>query len=465
MSGPKIDYAEIERRKREELERARQERLRRIKLATDELHKELMRTQSIIANIRGDHSSIIEQYSDCEQLELTISRIHKIKKENIFELGKLLNISIAVEPDDIIMQCDTTRRMNNEIEKLYNSQAEPELSRIEDFISDSKQSELYEGFSQEMTKKSDAFQIEDIVFPTSFTENEEDSKIVEKCTQIVSEIKSLINSDFVIVSDRKELMSFIEALRDNPTSTISNLKRLINEYELARSSIIRRMSEFEDYYLEYIAEYVAYVGFLNKKQQQQISIRPKESSVFENVDELITEINAIKKLAQFEEEQAYIRTQIDEVMQLYGYSMCESIVLDIAQKGRHYVSKSVSDDTAIHIHISESKQLMMEIVSTEEQVCEELGEITAEAYGCEQLSDYQKSVLLDAQGRFCSIHPILSEELRKRGILLTEKVHRKPDVKYCKKIINYVSESNESATTQSTKATRQKKKKKELSIK
>lgn len=465
MSGPKIDYAEIERRKREELERARQERLRKIKLATDELHKELAHTQAIINGIRSDHSNVVEQYVNCNQLELTISRIQEIKKEYIKELNKLLNISIAVEPDDIVAQCDDLRRMNSETEKEYNTQIAPELKRIEEFALENEKSKMYSVFSKGLTEKAEYFRIEDIVFPSSYSENEEERRVVEECKQVVIEIKALINSEYISASDRKELMSFIEILLDDSENTAVELRKLITEYNLARSSIIRRMKDFEEYYLEYIAEYVAYIGILNCNEEEPIAIRPKSSGQFENVDELIAEISAIKQLAQYEEEQTYIREQIDEVMQQYGYSMCESIVLDTAQKGRHYISKSTSDDTAIHIHISESKQLMMEIVGTDVQVCDEISDVTAVACGCEQLSDYQKSTILEAQGKFCSMHPVLSQELRKRGVILTEKVHRRPDVKYCKKIINYVMDDDRNGNSRESHTTIKKKKKIELTVK
>ena len=130
-------------------------------------------------------------------------------------------------------------------------------------------------------------------------------------------------------------------------------------------------------------------------------------------------------------------------MQLHGYNLCEDVIFDTNQKGCHFLCPKKGRKTAIHIHISNisnSKQIMMEVVGTGEKQVEQANGVTHDFSDLTADAKVDESKLIQEQYNFCNIHPAITEDLRKRGVILGTIEHRKPDSKYCRKIITLIEE-------------------------
>jgi hypothetical protein len=122
-------------------------------------------------------------------------------------------------------------------------------------------------------------------------------------------------------------------------------------------------------------------------------------------------------------------------MKSFGYNTSEEIILDVNQTGSHYICENESGQSAIHVHISDKKQIMMEIVGVGESAAvSNDGSVNGIITASSDLSDNERDTLLVEQGGFCELHPKIVDELRKRDLILNVKSRKSPDRKYCKKI-------------------------------
>jgi hypothetical protein len=123
-------------------------------------------------------------------------------------------------------------------------------------------------------------------------------------------------------------------------------------------------------------------------------------------------------------------------MKAFGYNTSSEIVFNENQKGFHLISLENSGSSAIHIHVSDNQQIMMEIVTIETE--NQNIDIRDLNYGSivspSELSDEENDFLIRKMDSFCELHPKITEELKKRGIVFNAKNHKKTDIKYCRKI-------------------------------
>lgn len=444
MSGPKIDSVELERRKKEEIERARQERLRQIRLATDIFYKTMIEVKAISENIRRDRTNVIDSVKMSIEMQMTVQEINNIKKTYINELLRLTNALLPSEAKDILVKAKVIKEKSVFLKSEYEDKSAQGFTRIHDFIRTEQRQRDYELFSLSMldTKLDNMigavdFEFEKEVIDKSGTISDD----VKMCTHTaLDEITNLINSDGITHKDKKEVVAFSKRIIKAALQGDNAVTLVFSEYNIAKTYILQRIEEFENLYQEYLAEYVVYVEELNVMRQQKISITPKNKNMFSSITHLKEEIEILKKLSKQTNEQNYIRTQINEVMQLFGYDLCEDIILDTEQKGHHYLCPQKHGKTAIHIHLSDSKQIMMEVVGTSSKQVDNSEGLSAAMLNSNVLDNTDVEKLLAEQSGFCSIHPAITEELKKRGIILKTKVHREPNMKYSKEIIKFISD-------------------------
>ena len=452
MSGPKIDHVELERRKREEIERVHKERLRQIRLATDIFYKTMQEVKTISENIRRDRANIIDSLKMSNEMRMTLQDISSIKKAYINKLIGLTNVSLPSEAEDILVQSKGIKDKADSLKTEYDNKASLGFTRIQDFIRAEQRQSDYESFTLSMldAKLDSITGSIDFEFEKEIIANSESiSDEVKMDTHFaLDEISNIINSDGITHKDKKETAAFAKKIINAAFDKDSAITTILTEYSRARTGILQRIDEFINLYQEYIAEYFGYIEALNVMREQKILITPKEKNMFSSMQHLKEEIEILKRLSVQTNEQNYIRTQINEVMQLFGYDLCEDIILDTEQKGHHYLCLQKDGKNAIHVHLSDSKQIMMEVVGTSSRQADNTEGISAAMSNYDALGISDTEKLLIEQGRFCSIHPKITEELRKRGIILKIKAHREPDRKYCKEIIKFISDKEAEHTVE-----------------
>ena len=438
MSGPKIDQAELERLERERLERERQERLRRIAAATNECNEILKQARGEMRNILMDHKDVLEAFYDRPEMKATLQRVTIAKESASTLLSNMLNVVLPPKPEDIQ---SLNRELKQELARVkgqYSQTTQQEWSGIQSYIDKLAEHDRLLKLDDvagngEYTQMFAVFEIAQVAVDENILLSPD---IKDKAKTALSELTDIINSEFSSIYMRQVFAKYARRIVENVDKDGAALNDAIVEFNIAKQNAVRYLDECEALYQSYLAEYVLFIDIINEQRSKKLEIAPKSRSRFINKKALEDEIQEIRKASQGANEQNYIRSQIDEVMKLHHYNLCENLILDPEQSGQHFLCKNENGQNAIHVYISETKQIMMEIVGTEAAKAPANSVVSAtmtEATGAEAEQLYAE------QGQFCTIHPSITEELRKRGIILHEKVHRPKDLKYSKKIINYRS--------------------------
>jgi len=439
VSGPKIDHVELERRRQAELERARQEKLRKIREETDRLNTEISRTKTQIDQIDRHLLSLIRNVEYSDEMALTVPRLKELKNAYKARLAKALEINVPPEPDAISACTRKLADITKSVTESFFNEAKPFEERIKNF---NNQMEIqntvastFRGFSAEREKIRDIEDFDFTVRVDNVTHSNIEVTVKERASQILSQIEEMVNSESIQESDMKNLLAIANNVYKTAFETNVSFEAAAIEYNVIKPEIVKNIAIFDDVYQDYYAEYVVYLDSINKNRVNPIGIMPKEKYNFASIEELQEETALLAQASKTALERNYIREQIDEVMGELGYNLSEEVVLDMNQLGSHYICGKKSGQSAIHVHISDQKQIMMEIVGIGESAAVSTnssvnGTITASS----DLSDSERDNLLSEQGGFCEIHPKIVDELRKRDLILNVKSRKLPDLKYCKKI-------------------------------
>lgn len=448
MSGPKIDSAELERRRKEALERARQERLQRISEAIELYRKAQKECVSAVNEIRAAGQQFINRIRGREEMSPTVGRLDTLKKDFSERVAALSGGELPTEPEEISGLAEKIKEGSERILAGFREQVAPELERISSYCSDMDRLGKMHEFTGSLSQNPDisAFNFTDYDFGNMSVDCVKDAadETYIDARSAIAEIAELANDDSITINDKKELFEFARNIMLSSGSSRESLRSALDEYNIGRVGIVQRLEEFEDLYQQYVTEYIVYMEAINRCRSKKIAVKPRAKQSFCSEDALREEVERIRAASVEENEQSYIRQQLDEVMAMFGYDLCSDIVLSESQTGHHYLSRSKKEDTAIHIHVSNKKQVMMEIVGTDKGPGNKQGRVNACSAEYTELSVQDTQRLLYEQGQFCQLHPQISDELRKRGVILKTKVHRQPDVKYCKRIISLGSEEEKS---------------------
>jgi len=443
MSGPKIDYAELERQRQAELERQRKERLRQIKLATDELNVQLSIARKNQATVESDFARLISSLSDRSEMQDVLFKISEIKKEHQKKVSSLLNESVPTEAEDIRAMARRIAEKTAAIYEEYSQSVKPYVNRMKSFVDSENEAALVRSFVVSTKSPTISF-IETFDFCAAKETIEEKSDISEHSKHSVDEtfnrLEQLINSDSIALYSKKELLIIADELYRAAFEGESSVTAKIVECDVLITRYQNEQIAFEDLYNTYYSEYVAYLEIINTTRDVPLKIVPKERSSFNSIGELSSELHLLQELSKNANEQGYIRQQIDEVLREFGYSTSEEIILNRTQKDPHLISKKKDGNTGIHRHLSDRGEIMMEVVGVGETQRTKSGIENSVRVSSAELSEEQKNQLLSEQQAFCSMHPKIVEKLRERGIILNTRMHKEPSLQYALMILNMVGE-------------------------
>lgn len=440
MSGPKVDYVELERQRQEALERERQEQLRLFRDSVDEYHQKREMLQMRKEEIKAACSRFLAKAQQYDELSWIAARVKEISGNYEKDVFELLNTPMASKRQQIEEQA---RKMAVADELCYGKYAK-ELAEEEEglhkFLSKVEENERMKGFSDRIGGHEKKFTVFTNVLFGDETEDDAQQVSIESMqdmTEILEEaereLEELYASEDMLAEDREQLTEFAKTLSRCDGKKKKEALKVIDEYKLLRARVRKNVKEFRWIYADYCTEVV---GGIDMKYACLKAYTLKEKHCFRSVKELEEELEWVQGAIKEEVQQNYIREQINAVMKELGYGVCEDIVLQ--GNGKHYIVQK-DKDTGIHIHVSENDEIMMEVVGTEsEQGAEEnIGKTTAKR----EMSDSEKERLCKEQGQFCSIHPEIVKRLRKRGVILKVNVHNAPDVMFCKTIVRVIKRS------------------------
>lgn len=443
MSGPKIDYAELERQRQAELERQRKERLRQIKMATDELNVQLSIARKNQASVESDSARLISSLSSRSEMQDVLFKISEIKKEHQKKVSSLLNESVPTEADDIRAMAKRIAEKTADVYEEYSISVKPYVNRLKSFIDSENEAAAVRSFVV-TTKSTTISAIETFDFRAAIETIEENSDICEQSKHSVDEtfnqLEQLINSDSVALYSKKELLLIADELYKAAFEGESSVSAKIVECDVLIKRYQNEQNAFEDLYNTYYSEYVAYLETINTTRDIPLKIVPKEMYSFKSIDELSAELSLLQELSRNANEQGYIRQQIDEVLREFGYNTSEEIILNRTQRDPHLISRKKDGNIGIHIHLSDRGEIMMEVVGVGETQRTKSGIENSIRVPSAELSEEQKNQLLSEQQAFCSMHPKIVEKLRERGIILNTRMHKEPSLQYALMILNMVGE-------------------------
>jgi len=449
MSGPKIDSAELERQRKAELERLRQERLRRIRAETEKLNNEITKAKAQLNFINNHLSSYTSRLGNADDMSFTFAQLNSIKDTYKKMISKAVDVDVPTEPEAISARTLELARTVLEIERAYKRETNMFTDRFiayEKDLSHVKSLEvLSNSFSGVFEKRE---KIEDFDFngmADKVSASDIEAGIKERAARIMAEISDLVNSEAIQESDMQTLLAIANNVYDTAYKTKSYFEAAAIEYGVARGSVVRNISIFDELYQEYYAEYVVYLEAINKNRVAPLQITPKEKYQFYSIEDLENETKILSRTSKAVIEANEIREQINEVMEQFNYNMTEEIVLFENQKGNHYICENKSRRAAIHVYMSDKsvtgkQQIMMEVVgtggatgsdsiigtnNTSDLNTGDNTAVTSVLVPSKDLESHERDELVREQGRFCDLHPKIVEELARRGVLLNEH-SRKP---------------------------------------
>jgi len=442
VSGPKVDHAELERQRRAELERQRQERLHSIRKETERLNRELLKAKMQVGQIDRHLTQLVAYTQNNDVMASVVTALNALRKKHKDMLTMAINIDIPTEPNDISACCNRLIHETSRLLSLYNNDIVPYEERVTDYR---KQMALLddvasvsEQFSARAEKIKDLSRIVDLDFSIKLENNSRlktEQSNEHRAIQIFEEIEELINSESIQDHEIESLLSIAGDIHRAAFMTKSTFDAATVEYSIVRANVLRNISIFDDTYQEYFAQYIEYANTLNISRSKSAYTKPVEKYRFGSLEDLESEISFISEAAMKANERNYMAAQINEVMEQFGFNVSEELIIDSTQVGSHTMCKNISDRTAIHMHISEDKRVMMEVVGLgagKSRASEP--SINAAVTLSSELSNSERDRLVGEQVRFCDMHPMIVAALRERGVILNKHSRREPDIKYSKVI-------------------------------
>ncbi|MCL2065097.1 MAG: hypothetical protein FWG98_12125 [Candidatus Cloacimonetes bacterium] len=445
MSGPKIDHAELERQRQIQLERQRQERLRKIREETDKLNKEISKTERHIAALSRHLMSEVKKIGKSDEMSSVIDSLKELKERYCKQLEKALSLNVPTEPNEIARYSKSLVDITNSAVLSYFNESKKYEELIKEFVNHLEIQEKLKAIKFDYEKE-EIKNIEDFDFTLrSVVINISDkieTDIKDRATKILAEIEDYINSESLQVSDCKLLYKIANSIYQSAFGAESGFKAAENEYNTIKPNITKNIEKFDDLYQEYYAEYVIYLEIVNQKTNTKKIILPKEKHRFVSIEHLQHEKDQLASQSKIENEKKYIREQIDEMMKEFGYNTSKEIVFGDNHKGNHFICNNSTGTSAIHVHLSDEKQIMMEIVAIETEPGIADDDLNfGLAIRDTDLNENDNNYLMSQMGSFCELHPKIVESLNKKGVIFNMKTRREPDKKYCKKV--YLSNSKE----------------------
>lgn len=445
MSGPKIDSVEVERRRREELERQRQLRIERIRRTTEE-YEQLLAKMKRESRLTGNECMCeLQSIAGIEEMAIVEHEAWAALEEYRQSVRALMLIPLPTEAEDIVRLTVEIAQKTKQAQQTYETTMQPVRERVKQYLLETGRLASLESASQvfaEIVQSDDVVHIQNVNFTALTTaiemRSDSDSVLIAQATQTIEDITSMVDAMPLSPEDGRQLILIAQQLYEASLGGATELVAAVPQARIAITSVRQRVSAFEEAYRTYMAECLIYLDILYDGLVPDEE-RPAARNSFRSVEAVLTEIQKLRKMSRLANEQRYIRQQFDDVMRQFGYAISEPIVFDVTHRGEHFLCRAGSRDTAIHVHLSESNQIMMEVVGLGVEDGHPAGLVDGYAVGAADLDAGEILWLCEEQRDFCDQHPRIVAEMERRGVLLEAKVRRPVDRRYSKRIVRYQS--------------------------
>ena len=402
MSGPKYDEVDIEAERRREMERKRQEELKRLVQAREDY----LRAVTDQKNCRKKLESMIAQLDTYNntRMEREISRFRNELSSPSQDYGSDTQAykDAASRIDSIILSFrrELEDRIREAIEQgnISNSRKQSNAA-IQEMI----QSANNDGGEKGLPK-------------ISMTSGYEHDLCIGKIKESLEHYREVAVSadDPEHREYAREASRYLEEILENGISDdgISKIREWLQNLTDREQDLIREVREKNALYQEYSALCV-----INGND-------PKPNSDFRDRDSLEQETAKQREEYAQRDELDYIADQINDVLLSLGHKFVSSVVLEQGTKEVDYSIYQSDDKSGIAVYTRQDGTVQMTMVV--------LGKNT-------DITEKDRQYSLERQIDFCAHHKDITKALAERGILLKQKNHEEPDQKHTYKIS--VSES------------------------
>lgn len=279
---------------------------------------------------------MIECAETYEEMQLTLKALKGCKEKCVSNLKKVISEAVPSEPDQIESAAVTLKADCETIVRAYRTESKKHLERIKKFNESLNEQETVRKFANALSsvEKEDSISI-DFEFVKSYVVLNADVSLDDKkkAEILLDRISELLSNESISSNNISKLLKIVKQILDSEKKL--DIDALTIQYELLEAGILQHIKMFEEIYAVYYAEYVEYISQLNKMRDIIIPITPKSRRQFQSVEALKKELQTVRTLSKSANEQNYIRTQLDEIMTMFGYSTCESIILESNQSAEH----------------------------------------------------------------------------------------------------------------------------------
>ncbi len=443
MSGPKIDEATLARQKAELLEKERRERAEalskhfgRIFLIRTQMQIMKQEYQILIKKIKGI-SDLSYACTDIE--EILVECAHKIEAaittvsplimnsdEDQIKAPKINNLSMQMNENCKTIFCNTEGNISAPVgrirEYLQQKQNIEEKNKVyKDLVN----------LHPQLLNALDKFEFNKLHDHKSDSDRTKLFQISK--TSLLSQIEDITSMDYVCFEDRKWLEGIRHSMEDEMSE--SDILNIANQFLIHKSTILQNREEFAKTFLEYQAE----IALLSKISGEEL----KTSDVcnFASLLDLKAEISRIRNRQAEIENRKYIRKTIEKVMKKRGYRLQQDVIFSEKDVMKHTIFavpgvNSAGITIAIHTRYSQNDNtVMFEVIGADanlfdgKQKCSE--PILINSMGSKSIENTDKnSLLLRMQEELCPEFDEIRKECEKEGVVLKNKLDKRPDAKY-----------------------------------
>lgn len=373
MSGPKVDMAEV---RKQEKDRLLKERLRRMQLM-EEMEAQLEQFREAVWALAMTDTLEAPSQGLLEQVEAILQE----QMDAVRSANETFDVTAAQQKLRQALQPHREQLQNLQLRAaaLREREENQQRSRIAQEQLSSKRRTM--AFLQKKT--------------------DEGPSPAEQRSHLEAQLQELLAHPGLNVVHKSTLLNFRRQLED-PRGSVEAARE---SFLQVKSVIMADLRELEDMYRQYRLE------CFDSEAQPLSSFRNKE--------EIRQAIEIAREKSSKNVEKEYIKRQIDQVMEKYGYNVIESQHLEqLSATGQTFYE--VDENTAINVFVSNNSQVSMRVVG--------IGVTDA-------ISAQEGDMLYEQQCAFCALHPKITAELAMRGVLLTTKEHKAPDRRFNKKIV------------------------------
>jgi hypothetical protein len=418
MSGPKISEAELERRRQAELERLRQEKLR----ALDAYYRAVERLKEQVGQIKKSVNVSVDSFVGVADLRFDVQAIREEVAIIERQIREITSANPPSETSQITAQTSKLNTQLNEIEKQFKVATTEFESRVQAYTNVLKNQQARQRLSEQLADSKEEQRVFNVI-TFALKEKEPTAPTGLNTEELIEEIKILIQNP-ASCQNRKTLNIMLNDLEKVHSEAQKQI--LLSQYTVYRSEVWQNIREFKLNYNTYQSLYSAWAQLVYAGQKQIPA--PRGQVDFRSVGELKDSVKQLEKEYKKEDEMAFIREKMNQVMREFGYSTLEPIQLRNLPQGKtHFLAEAKTRGQApIHIEIDEKGTFLIEVQALDSSD----SETRYESIG---LSPDEKHYITLQQSAFCQQYPKMVKRLEELGVRFKSKQHLKPGI-VCTKI-------------------------------